>query len=81
MYWVVSKRWAMGEAAALAPSAMVPGLHRAMLSTLESGVEHRDVGYRGTLVGGPRDREVVLLGSTSLIQGPSRGSMAFASPT
>jgi PAS domain S-box-containing protein len=47
------------------------GLRLAMQSTLESGVEHRDVGYRGTLVGGPRDREVVLLGSTSLIQGPS----------
>ena len=48
-----------------------------MLSTLESGIDHREVEYRATLVRDQRPQEVILLGSTSLIQSPS-GETAVA---
>lgn len=50
-------------------------LRLAIEDTYRTGVSHRAVEYRTTLIGTVPQREVVLLGSTALVQAPDRSSV------
>jgi PAS domain S-box-containing protein len=52
-------------------------LRLAIEDTYKTGLSHRAVEYRSTLIGTGLQREVVLLGSTALIQAGDRSSVLF----
>ena len=57
------------------PSCVHCALRLALVDTLETGREHRNVEYHATLVHGDERKDVTLLGSTALIQTPEHNHL------
>ena len=57
------------------PHCVSCSLRLAIEDTYKTGLGHRDIEWRSTLIGNGPQREVVLLGSTALIQAGNRSSV------